>query len=80
MKDQFNKETQLIKQVINKITENDGEIVYNRSSLIKAIFPENKIEQAVRTYFEITERHYQDAELSGGRRLTVFFGIDAAGT
>ena len=72
MKAQFNKETQLTQQVIDKIAENDGEIVYHDSSLIKAIFPENKILQAVRAYFVIAERLHQKAELSGGSRLTVF--------
>ena len=74
MKDQFNKETQLTQQVIDKIAENDGEIVYHDSSLINAIFLENKIEQAVRAYFAIAEGLHQKAELSGGRRLTVFLG------
>jgi hypothetical protein len=74
MKDQINKVAQLKQKVLDKISENDGEIVYNDSSLIKAIFPENKIEQAVRAYFEITERLNQEAELSGGNRLTVFWG------
>jgi hypothetical protein len=74
MKNQINKVAQLKQKVLDKISENDGEIVYNDSSLIKAIFPENKIEQAVRAYFEITERLNQEAELSGGSRLTVFWG------
>jgi hypothetical protein len=74
MKDQINEVAQLKQKVLDKISENDGEIVFNDSSLIKAIFPENKIEQAVRAYFEITERLNQEAELSGGSRLTVFWG------
>jgi predicted RNA-binding protein (virulence factor B family) len=55
MKDQINEVAQLKQKVLDKISENDGEIVFNDSSLIKAIFPENKIEQAVRAYFEITD-------------------------
>ena len=72
MKDQIDTVAQLKQKVLDKISENEGEIVYNDTSLIKAIFPEHKIEQAVRTYFEITESLNQKAELSGGSRLTVF--------
>jgi hypothetical protein len=57
---------------LDKISENGGEIVYKDSSFIKAIFLENKIEQAVKSFFEITERRNQKAELSGGTLLTVF--------
>jgi hypothetical protein len=57
---------------LDKISENGGEIVYKDSSFIKAIFLENKIEQAVKSFFEITERRNQKAELSGGTQLTVF--------
>ena len=74
MKDGINQTAQIKQKVLDKISEYDGEIVYNDSSLINAIFPENKIEQAVRAYFEITERLNQKAELSGGSRLTVFLG------
>jgi transcription elongation factor GreA-like protein len=66
---------QLNQKVQDKIIENDGEIVYKDSSLIKAIFPEHKIEQAVRTYFEIVERFDQKAELHKGNRLTVFWQL-----
>ena len=72
MKGQIDTVAQLKQKVLDKISENEGEIVYNDASLIKAIFPEHKIEQAVRVYFEITERLNQKAELSGGSRLTVF--------
>jgi hypothetical protein len=72
MKNPINSDAQLKKKVLDKISENDGEIVYKDSSLIKAIFPENKIRQAVKTYFEITERLHQKTELFGGTRLTVF--------
>ena len=74
MKDGISQAVQLKQKVLDKISEYDGKIVYNDSSLINAIFPENKIEQAVRAYFEITERLNQKAELSGGSRLTVFWG------
>lgn len=72
MKDQICATAQLKQKVVDKISENDGEIVRNDASLIKAIFPENRVEQAVRTYFEISERLNQKTELSGGTRLTVF--------
>jgi hypothetical protein len=74
MKVQISKAVQPKQKVLDKICENNGEIVYNDSSLIKAIFPENKIELAVQTYFEISERLHQRSELSGGTRLTVFLG------
>lgn len=73
MKDPVNNPDQLKQKVLDKIGEYDGEIVLEDSSLIKAIFPENKMEQAVRVYFEITEKLDQKAELSGGSRLTVFW-------
>lgn len=72
MVDQIKEVAQLKQRVLDKISENDGEIVYNDASLIKAKFPDNKMEQAVRTYFKITETLNQKAELSGGTRLTVF--------
>ena len=75
MKDQINEVAQLKQKVLNKIRENDGEIIYNDSSLIKAIFPENKIERAISTHFEISERLNQKSELHGGIRLTVFLGL-----
>ena len=72
MKDPIDTQAQLKQKVLDKISENDGEIVYNDALLIKAIFPEYKMQQAVRTYFKITEGLNQKAELSGGTRLTVF--------
>ena len=72
MKRQIKAVTQPKQKVSDKISGNNGEIVYNDFSLIKAIFPKNKIEQAVRVYFEISEGLNQKAELSGGTRLTVF--------
>jgi hypothetical protein len=72
MKEQINEAARLKQEVLDKISENDGKIVYNDASLIKAIFPEYKMEHAVRTYFKITENLNQKAELSGGTRLTVF--------
>ena len=72
MKEQINEAARLKQKVLDQISENDGEIVYNDASLIKAIFPEYKIQQAVRAYFKITENLNQKAELSGGIRLTVF--------
>ena len=72
MKDQIDRANQRKQKVLDTISENAGEIAYNDSSMIKAIFPENKMELAVRTYFEITDRLNQQAELSGGTRLTVF--------
>jgi hypothetical protein len=75
MKDPISQVAQIQQKVLDKISEYDGEIVYNDSSLINAIFPENKIEKAVRAYIEITDRFNQKAELSGGSRLTVFLGL-----
>jgi hypothetical protein len=75
MKDPISQVAQIQQMVLDKISEYDGEIVYNDSSLINAIFPEIKIEQAVRAYIEITDRFNQKAELSGGSRLTVFLGL-----
>jgi hypothetical protein len=72
MTDQIRPKAQLNQKVQEKISENDGKVVYKDSSQIIAIFPENRIKQAVSTYFEITERLNQKAELIGGRRLTVF--------
>jgi hypothetical protein len=72
MKGQIKTGNQQKQEVLDKISENDGEIIYNNSILVKAIFPDNKIEQTVRIYFEITERLNQKAELSGGNRLTVY--------
>ena len=72
MKEQMNGVDQIKQKVIDKISENDGEIVYNDSSLIKAIFPKSKMEQTIGTYFEITERLNQKAELYGGTQLKVF--------
>jgi hypothetical protein len=63
----------LKQKVLDKISEYEGEIVLESTSLIKAIFPDNKIEQAVNALFEITEKLDQKAELSGGSRLTVFW-------
>jgi hypothetical protein len=75
MKEQTIKVDQIKQKVLNKISENDGEIIYTDSSLIKAIFPENKIERAISTHFEISERLNQKSELYGGIRLTVFLGF-----
>jgi hypothetical protein len=72
MKDQNQAKAQLKKKVLDKISENDGEIVYNDASFVKARFPYSKMQQAVRTYLEITKRLNQKAELFGGTRLTVF--------
>ena len=72
MKDQIDTVAQLKQNVLDKISENEGEIVYNDTSLIKAIFPENKIEQALKAYFIISDRLNQKAELYGGRHLIVF--------
>ena len=72
MKDQIDQTTQLHQKVLDRISENAGEIVYNDTSMIKAIFPENKMELAVRTYFAISDGLNHRAELSGGTRLTVF--------
>jgi hypothetical protein len=74
MKTQINDAAKIKKMVLYKISENEGEIIYKDSFLVKAIFPEKKIEQAVQTYFEISERLNQKSELSGGIRLTVFWG------
>jgi hypothetical protein len=73
MKDPVSNSDQLKQKVLDKIGEYNGEIVSEDSSQIKAIFPENKMERAVRVYFEITEKFNQKAELSGGSRLTVFW-------
>ena len=75
MKDGTNQVAQLKQRGLDKISEYDGEIFYNDSSMINAIFPDKKIEQAVRAYFEITDRLNQKAELYGGNRLTVFSGL-----
>ena len=75
MNDQIEAKTQHNQKVLDRIIENDGEIVYKDSTLIKAIFPENKIEQAVKTYFEIVERFNKKAELYRGNRLTVFWEL-----
>ena len=72
MKDPMKQVARQKQKVLDKISENDGEIVRNEASLIKAIFPENRVEQAVRTYFESSESLNQKTELSGGTRLTVF--------
>jgi hypothetical protein len=73
MKDPVSDSAQLKQRVLDTISEYDGEIVLESASLLKAIFPENKIEQAVRVLFEITEKLDQKAELSGGSRLSVFW-------
>jgi hypothetical protein len=72
MKEQSDKITQLKQNVLDKISEYDGEIIYKDSSIIKIEFPKQKIQQAVRTYFEVTENLNQKAELYGGNRLKIF--------
>jgi hypothetical protein len=73
MKGSVSDSGRLKQKVLDKISENEGEIVLESTSLLKAIFPDNKIEQAVNALFEITEKLDQKAELSGGSRLTVFW-------
>lgn len=62
-----------------KITElilaNGGEIAKENNDLLKAVFPENKVYQAVKVFFEITDNLEYKAVLTGGNRLTVY--IDA---
>jgi len=72
MKYQIDAVVLLEQKILDKISENGGEIVYKDSYFFKAIFLESKIEQAVKSFFEITERRNQKAELSGGTLLTVF--------
>lgn len=72
MQDQKELTAQQKQKVLLVISENDGEIISNDSSQIEAIFPENKIELAVRAFFIIVDRLKQEAELFGGIRLVVF--------
>jgi hypothetical protein len=72
MQDQKKLTAQQKQKVLFVIRENDGEIISNDSSQIKAVFPENKVEMAVRTFFIIVDRLNHKAELFGGIRLVVF--------
>ena len=72
MKDQIDTVGQQKHKVLDVIRENDGEIIVDDSTLIKAIFPDNQIEQAVKAHFIITDRLNQKAELYGGKQLTIF--------
>ena len=72
MEDKINATAEQKRKVLSVISENDGEIIHNDSSQIKAIFPESKIELAVKAYFIIVDRLNQKAELFGGSRLNIF--------
>ena len=56
-----------------KIIANEGRITKEDSACLEAIFSENKVEKAVKTFFVISERLKQKAILSGGNRLKIFF-------
>ena len=72
MEDKINAAAEQKRKVLSVISENDGEIIHNDSSQIKAIFPESKIELAIKAYFIIVDRLNQKAELFGGSRLNIF--------
>lgn len=59
-----------------KITElilaNSGEITMENNDLLKAVFPKNKVYQAIKVFFEITDNLEYKAVLTGGNRLTVY--------
>jgi hypothetical protein len=56
-----------------KITSNEGRVTKEDFSYLEAIFPKNKIDKAIRTFFVISENLKKKAILSGGNRLKVFF-------
>jgi hypothetical protein len=64
---------QMKNRIRERIIENCGELIYEDHSQIRAIFSEDKIETAIKTFFEITEKLNQKAVLSGGNEITVFF-------
>jgi hypothetical protein len=56
-----------------KITSNESRVTKEDFSYLEAIFPRNKIDKAIQTFFVISENLKQKAVLSGGNRLKVFF-------
>jgi hypothetical protein len=56
-----------------KITSNEGRVTKEDFSYLEAIFPKNKIDKAIQTFFGISENLKQKVVLSGGNRLKVFF-------
>jgi hypothetical protein len=56
-----------------KITSNEGRVTKEDFSYLEAIFPKNKIDKAIQTFFVISENLKKKAILSGGNRLKVFF-------
>ena len=64
------KKKNLIKE---KISSNEGKVTKEDFSYLEAIFPKNKIDKAIQTFFVISENLKQKAVLSGGNRLKIFF-------
>lgn len=62
-----------------KITElilaNSGEITREKDDYVVAVFPENKIDQAVGVFCEITDNHEYKAILTGGNKLFVYVDV-----
>lgn len=61
-----------MEEVAELILANSGEITEEKHDRLIAVFPENKVESAVRVFFEITDELEYKATLTGGNRLTVY--------
>ena len=63
----------MIQQVKKKIIENNGRIVEETSSRLRATFSETDIEKAIKVFFDLPKKLKENAVLDGGYKLTVFF-------
>lgn len=60
------------KRIEKTIIANDGKIVKKELRYIEAFFPKQKIEQAVKVFFKLTDNLNQKAILHGGNHLFVY--------
>ena len=63
-----------MKKITELVHANSGEIVQANSDFLEAVFPENRIDQAVYVFFEITDNLEYKAVLTGGNKLIVYIG------
>lgn len=61
-----------VEKVIELILANSGEIAIEKPGRLVAVFPESKVEKAVRVFFKITDEFEYKAIFKGGNRLVVY--------
>lgn len=65
-------DTELKNLIKEKIIVNAGKVTQENAVYLEATFSKNKIDKAVKTFFDISKKLNKKAVLSGGNRLKIF--------